>query len=261
MTIHSEEKIVKVVIPLYKSDLNNEELLSLKQCCAILSRYPIVIAKPESLNIDLLCRQYPQLGIESFDDAFFKNLASYNRLMLSAEFYKRFLYYEYILIYQLDAYVFRDELELWCRKKYDYIGAPWIKRASLWKDLKNRLRKLAGIKEKRPYSAAYYKAGNGGFSLRRIQSFYEITMKETDCIRTYLHPVEKHIRFKPEDIFWALEPQRLGYPFVTPDYKEALLFAFDKYPRLCFNITKTIPFGCHAWNRRKSFTFWKKIIV
>ena len=31
-----------------------------------------------------------------------------------------------MLIYQLDAYVFKDELLNWANKGYDYIGAPWL---------------------------------------------------------------------------------------------------------------------------------------
>jgi hypothetical protein len=261
MSVDAGEKLVKVVIPIYKIDLNNEELISLKQCCKVLSRYPIAIAKPESLNIGALLQQYPQLEIESFNDAFFETLEFYNRLMLSSEFYKRFLDYEYILIYQLDAYVFRDELELWCRKSYDYIGAPWIERNRFVKRIGAILKKIIGKKDKHPYSDAYYKVGNGGFSLRRVRSFYEITMKETDLIRSYLHPAKKYIKYMPEDIFWALEPHRRNYCFLVPEYEEALLFSFDKYPNECFGLTKTIPFGCHGWNRKKRFPFWKKIIT
>jgi hypothetical protein len=35
---------------------------------------------------------------------------------LSASFYERFLDTKYILIYQLDAFVFKDELQEWCDK-------------------------------------------------------------------------------------------------------------------------------------------------
>lgn len=45
--------------------------------------------------------------------------------MLSAEFYERFLAWDYILLCQTDAFVFRDELADWCARGYDYIGAPW----------------------------------------------------------------------------------------------------------------------------------------
>lgn len=254
------EKLVKIVIPVYKSSLDKHETVSLKQCYSVLSRYPIAIVKPKSLSLEALCNEFPLLEIENFDDDFFENLESYNRLMLSSIFYERFLDYKYILIYQLDAYVFRDALESWCKKSYNYIGAPWIKRHYVLKQIKSLFNKITGKKVRRPYSDAYYKAGNGGFSLRRTQSFYEIINNENDLINIYLHPPQAHSRYMPEDIFWALEPQRKNYAFRTPEYKEALLFSFDKYPKECFKITKAIPFGCHGWNRKKNFSFWKKFI-
>ncbi len=43
--------------------------------------------------------------------------------MMDNTFYKQFLNYEYILIYQLDAFVFKDELN-YCSQGIDYVGAP-----------------------------------------------------------------------------------------------------------------------------------------
>lgn len=31
-----------------------------------------------------------------------------------------------MLVYQLDAYAFKDELFFWASLGYDYIGAPWM---------------------------------------------------------------------------------------------------------------------------------------
>ncbi|MDR0769385.1 MAG: hypothetical protein LBE71_05735 [Dysgonamonadaceae bacterium] len=238
---------VKVIIPVYKNNLNNDEALSLQQCCKILSRYPIVIVKPESLDISAIIREYPSLGTENFDDHFFRNIEGYNELMVSPLFYERFLDCEYILIYQLDAYVFRDELEDWCCKSYDYIGAPWIRRE---KSLQNcwLFRKLyRGPKAIRLYDDCLYNAGNGGFSLRRTHLFYEIVCTAENVT----DPV-------PEDIFWSRIMRNDKHR--VPDYKEALLFSFDRYPAECFQITGKIPFGCHAWNRKKMYRFWKNII-
>jgi hypothetical protein len=55
---------------------------------------------------------------------------------LSEEFYQAFTDFEFMLIYQLDAFVFRDELADWCRSGYEYIGAPWLRDRDFtsWKD-------------------------------------------------------------------------------------------------------------------------------
>lgn len=68
----------------------------------------------------------PANHIVPFPDTYFKGIAGYNRLMMSPEFYETFAQWEYILIYQTDAWVFSDRLSEWCSKGYDYIGAPWI---------------------------------------------------------------------------------------------------------------------------------------
>ncbi|GHT64318.1 hypothetical protein FACS189451_11850 [Bacteroidia bacterium] len=242
-----ENQLVKIVIPVYKNDLAKDESLALAQCCKILSRYPIVIVKPESLDVSAILRKYPQLEIENFDNDFFKSIEAYNTLMLSPSFYERFLNCEYILVYQLDAYVFRDELEDWCRKSYDYIGAPWITKGIFWKKLEKFLKKLIGRKVKKNYDDCFFEVGNGGFSLRRTDTFYELALT-----------TEVHAEFIPEDILWSRKLRNGNYR--VPDYKEALLFSFDKYPAECFKITHKIPFGCHAWNRKKMVRFWKNRI-
>lgn len=89
-------------------------------------------------------RRLLQIHYIFFHENYFKSIDGYNKLMLSPSFYKAFSNYEYILIYQLDAWVFKDELQHWCNQKYDYIGAPIYQN-----------NKLIGI-------------GNGGFSLRKV---------------------------------------------------------------------------------------------
>lgn len=121
---------VAVVIPVYKVHLASEEIISLKRCSEVLHKYHFIIVCSKALKtkayVDILNRNQIAYSYAYFDEDCFETIASYNRLLLSVEFYETFKQYEYILIYQLDAYVFRDELEFWCNKGYDYIGAPLI---------------------------------------------------------------------------------------------------------------------------------------
>ena len=118
------KSLAAVVIPVYQANLTEAEQMSLRQCMHVLGNYPVIIVKPAALDLSAFQRQYPSLRFQSFDNSFFTNVDAYNRLMVSVDFYKTFTAYEYILIYQLDAFVFRDELKEWCAKGYDYIGAP-----------------------------------------------------------------------------------------------------------------------------------------
>ena len=145
---------VAVVIPVYKPSMNRNEEISFRQTLRVLATHPIIIVCPESLDLakyNLIAGRCNNVLLrESFNDTYFRNIAGYNRLLLSEKFYLRFAQYKYILIAQLDTYVFRDELLLWCDKGYDYIGAPLI-----WYGMKID----QGI------------VGNGGFSLRRVEAF------------------------------------------------------------------------------------------
>lgn len=257
-----QKKTVRVVIPIYKDKLDENEELSLSQCRIMLSNYPICFLKPKSLNLSFLLEMYPEIQIENFPDDYFKDIQSYNKLMLSTEFYERFLDYEYILIYQLDAFVFRDELKYWCERNYDYIGAPWILKPKynnsplflfLW--FKYLVYKLKG-KDFNPIILGN-KVGNGGFSLRRVCKFHEATCIQKDKIRFYLEKSNLNSKFN-EDVFWALENPTFRYPH----YKEALLFSIDDYPDIGLKMNNDIlSFGCHGWLKKHRLPFWKNIIL
>ena len=114
---------VIIVVPIYRSELRETERVSLLQLQKVLGNYPRVFLAPASLSFDFgaLGRGF---GVERFDDAYFDGLSGYSCLMLSDEFYARFADYQYVLIYQLDAFVFQDTLRAFCALGYDYIGAP-----------------------------------------------------------------------------------------------------------------------------------------
>jgi hypothetical protein len=50
----SHKNQVAVVIPMYKSEMTPFEQKSFEQCIKILGHYPIVIIKPESLDLEHL---------------------------------------------------------------------------------------------------------------------------------------------------------------------------------------------------------------
>lgn len=250
---------VTVLIPVYRLPLTKEEKRSLDQAYTVLHAHPITVVKPASVDLDSLLCRYPDLRTESFDDSYFTGIDGYNRLMMTPEFYARFLHTEYILIHQLDAWVFRDELRAWCDRGYDYIGAPWLEKPVY------RLPLIAGFMRmrhacllkcgKHSGRSLYNKVGNGGLSLRKVASHYKASRAYRDRIASLLR--QKRSSFHNEDVFWATEIPEFTYP----DTMEALLFSFDKYPSYCYKLTgKQLPFGCHGWYKRKMKRFWKPII-
>lgn len=254
---------VKIVIPIYKNQLSYLEERALDQAYKIFVSHPLVVIKPENLDLSSLSFKYPRLTFESFDDSFFNGISGYNRLMLSTCFYERFLDCCYILIYQLDAYVFRDELEEWCLKGYDYIGAPWLQRPIYRLPLmRQSLHALRFIGKKLGKPNKQYlnnRVGNGGLSLRKVQSHYNVTLSHKKRIDFFL--IQKRSHFYNEDVFWATEINNDKKIFHYPSVQEALKFSFDKYPDLCYKLNNNnLPFGCHSWYKRKMKKFWQPII-
>jgi hypothetical protein len=252
------EHLVKVVIPIYKDYFGFLEEKSLLQCLRVLKDYPIVLLQPEGLDNSYITDKFTNVYAESFPKNYFENISGYNELLLSPLFYERFLDSEFILIYQLDAFVFKDTLKEWCQKGYDYIGAPWI--ATQHNKIVTKILALFDSKKKKERKQIFYKAGNGGFSLRRVSSHYEIAKKQEIFISDFLNADNKPI-YTTEDVFWSLKAPEFSKCFRIPDYKEALLFAIDRKPEIAFKIIKNeIPFGCHGINKPKVVDFWKPIL-
>lgn len=252
------EHLVKVVIPIYKDHFGFLEEKSLLQCMNVLKEYPIVLMQPEGLDNTYITDKFPNVLVENFSKDYFKNISGYNELLLSPSFYERFLDSEFILIYQLDAFVFKDTLKNWCEKGYDYIGAPWI--ATQHNKIVAKTLALFDSKKKKERKQIFYKAGNGGFSLRRVSSHYKIAKEQQSFISNFLKAEKKPI-YATEDVFWSLKAPEFSKYFTIPGYKEALHFAIDRKPEIAFRIINNeMPFGCHGINKPKVVDFWKPIL-
>ncbi len=245
---------VAVVIPFYRDTISEFEQIALEQCHKVLAAYPIVAIKPQSLLLPAAVQCFTFTSTINFEDKYFDGIKGYNMLMLSADFYKAFLNYEYILIYQLDAFVFKDELAEWCNRNYDYIGAPWLRRKSygLLKDkfysLKYYLHTRFDLKKNGiPTTEQFYnKVGNGGFSLRRVKKFYDLSNQLREEALHYLS--QNNHRFN-EDAFWSIAVNRRQECLNIPHYKIAAGFSIEFEPERALQINKGgLPFGCHAWD-------------
>jgi hypothetical protein len=260
-----KEDIV-VVIPIYKTSLSRLEELSLKRCNDVLRDYSLVVVKPAGLDLSQWMPAYPSLHVEEFPAHYFASLRGYNKLVLAPIFYQRFSNYEYMLIHQLDAYVFRDELLEWSRKGYDYMGAPWLP----FKRPKRIFRKSATMRIKyfiyrlinspKAYKWKYheYEVGNGGFSLRNIPKMVAITTRYNDRIERL---TSDDAPFYPEDVLLATELDEKDFQLRTPSFMEALRFATEIGSDWVYeNNGGQLPFGCHAWYQKEFYPFWSKII-
>jgi hypothetical protein len=254
-----------VVIPVYKPKLSVFEEIAFKQCQVILSNHKIVIVKPAGLQIDFEIDE-TVVSIADFEDHYFEDIHGYNRLMLSAGFYNRFSNYEYMLVYQLDAFVFDNQLEYWCTMGYDYIGAPWFEeklRTNAFDKATARIKNYLYVRYNVKYKDGMPKigkqlagrVGNGGFSLRKIATLAHLCIRYKPLIDHYC--ALRHPWFN-EDIFWSIELNRKKPQVKIPSFKKAVQFAFETHPDRALTINNgKLPFGCHAWD--KNLDFWRPI--
>lgn len=215
-----------ILIPIYRKSFNDLEKISFDRVRTVLKDYDIIAVTPRKLK--------GKLGLEMlqecFEDSDFKSISSYSRLLLSKDFYQRFLKYEYILIYQLDAFVFSDRLEYFCNMGYDYIGAPWID----------------GMMSKRRDKICF--VGNGGLTLRKVKAAISLIERCGNKAKEFS---------ENEDLFFSLH--RANDYRVAP-VKVALAFSIESKVERCFRMNKReIPFGCHAWEKY-NYYFWKPYI-
>ena len=253
---------VAVIVPIYSAEFTANEKKNLINNLQILNDRQFIIIKPQSLKIDLNdflpgFTKQKNIEVSDFDDNYFASVDGYNKLLLSKMFYQRFIQYKYILICQLDAFIFKNDLHKWVKKDYDYIGAPWTdeeEAAFLKMTRSGRIGialKTAAYLNKIFFGKQDYRIGNGGLSLRNVKKSISVL----GILSAYAKKWKEN-----EDIFWAvLVPQAL-YFFKIPNMKDALGFAFETEPEELYNLNNNrLPFGCHAYEKY-SPDFWSQFI-
>jgi hypothetical protein len=256
-----------IVIPIHSPSPSANELISLRQCHKVLGNYSITLVAPMGLDIDSYRAVIPACKVMFIDPTWQGSLIGYNKLKMSKYFYKLFSAYEFMLTYELDAFIFKDELAYWCMKGYDYIGAPWFE----------------GFNKAGP-DANLLGVGNSGFSLRRISSvrraldsvYYrnpqEYATGRRNRLKAYLKEPYRRLQNKIgenptiqasglyEDIFFSEVVPKFIADFRIAPIEEAIKFSFEVRPERLFILnSEQLPMGCHAW-WRYNFEFWKPFI-
>lgn len=261
---------VVIVIPIYKAIPNAYEVVSFMQFVKTMRHYPISLVTYEKLDIswyvDVLKENQLEYDTVFFEESYFKNVSAYSTLLLSKNFYQTFLKFNYMLIFQLDVYIFKDDLKSWISKGYSYVGAPWI--------------------SKKEGDFVFDGVGNGGFSLRHVKDHIRAVSSWTDggllylyvryCFQKGIAPslFMKRILFRLNKKYYTIFKEHKGNEdiflgkvvaekfswFTVPNFEEALLFSIETEPQYAFEKNnKQLPFGCHAWEKY-DLEFWKKWI-
>ena len=186
--------------------------------------------------------------MERFPIEFFQGVAGYNRLMLNPMFYHRFTNYEYMLIYQLDGFVFTGNLDEFFNMNIDYIGAPWpggVKKLSYEFKHAHIMKKIFPFFNKK----LRLFVGNGGVSLRRIKVFQSILEKYSDQFSCETN----------EDVLFSKFGAKHPKIFRVANVAQAMDFSFEMSPDEYYEMHgKKLPAFCHAWEKHNT-SFWRPI--
>ena len=267
---------VAIVIPVHKATPSEGEIISFRQCLRVLGDYPICFVMPPGLDTrayaKIISEHAPAADVKylRFPSRYFRSWAGYNRLLMAPRFYASFRAYTHILIYQLDCFVFRDELMEWCSRPYDFVGPPWFEGHDC-----------------SPDDAPVMGVGNGGLSLRTVASHrralfsFSYRIRPLALWRRFVRALNWSGRLAhipqlvsdltvrnntfflfndfqhSEDFFWARHVNANFKWFRVAPLGEALRFGFEVHPRRCYEKAGCLmPFGCHAWEKYDP-DFWR----
>lgn len=187
------------------------------------------------------------VGEIRFEDVFFTDTVAYSKMLLSYEFYNSFSEFEYMYIWQTDCWTFKDEFSMWAndakQHDYDYIGAPIFTNWYVWTHIKLKSGQYRPI------------VGNGGFSLRKIETFKELFDTNGDAYNNL--GLKEKIESDPvlaEDKLICNDITNQYY-INRPSWKKAALFAIDMNPDSVLSLAKgTYPMCAHATD--KNIRLW-----
>ena len=220
---------VIVVIPVYYNNFSYLEKISLEQTIKVLKKYDKCFVIPEKLEVkNDIVRE--KVDIVRVKNEYMNSIDSYSEMLCSEEFYNLFSSYDYMLIAQIDAFIFADKLMQFCRTGYDYIGAPWPGKARVYDGANVYIAEV----------------GKGGLSLRNIK-------KHIQVLRSGI----KRKKGTPEDVFWAVNNSSI---FRVAPVEIAKHFSLERGIEYYYATNNfVLPMGCHAW-WKENYVFWKNKI-
>lgn len=253
-----KSKIV-IIIPIYSLVLKGYEIKVLDNLSSLCKDYEIYFIHPQSLNLDkeelFLSYNFKCL---SFEDGYFKDIAGYNRLCLSYSFYDSFKDFDYLLIHQLDAFIFENAFEKWISQNYDYVAPPWVG-IDAFKFIRGTYENNVPILLKAKLLALHksifghdFLVGNGGISLRKIKTFKRVLRLFASQAKSWPYN---------EDLFYSIHIPA-HYPlFRIPSFQKALAFGFDLNPLQAFELNGyELPMSAHGFDKPAYLSQWQEVM-
>jgi hypothetical protein len=265
-----------VVVPAYCEVLKDWERFAFLNNIRRLGKHTFALVVPQSMDCSQYVELAPSIEIVRFPDDNFRSADSYSLLCLSDHFYAAFSAYRYLLICQLDAYIFSSEINHWISLDIDFVGGAvsksdpqqnqfirWINSLNGGLSLRNVASHRRVLKSKNlvdcerlsfelhrdmaPTTAfmdrsPYYRAKLAlhAFAARCRSGFKDLTSSEfITGLRTG--------QILAEDQFWSRFAPRFDPSFKVASLAEAKLFSAQFSLDLTMSLFRQHPpFGCHG---------------
>jgi len=239
-----------IVVPAYKKadSLLISEVMSLENTGKMFANRDIFLLCPESFS-NKSVDAYEKIATHKIKalkmpDEYFTSTKQYSQMLLKDSVYNALVAkYEYMLVCQTDCWTLSDDLDTWCEKQYDYVGAPIFSPNALWVDHSHR------------HNGYMPQVGNGGYSIRKIETFIDMTRDGSD-LKEFINGNTSDVEYEDK---WFCNDIEMHYDLVRPSWREAMHFAIDMNPEIAYKVcgedTSWLPMGMHAWP--KNIRFWK----
>lgn len=241
-----------VLIPVYRETPDAMERALLSHCLQVFSRRPCLIVHPQGMHL----ARYEELTrgtacrYVALPSSHFTSPITYNEMLLEPSFYRTFMGYEYILMHQLDSWVFADRLDEFLSLNVDYIGcAPPREQAK--QDGGLSLRRTVACMEacKRAHTL-------DGISLLLRKRYMGLGDLWAIIRRHLALPIDKRRPYRSEDSFFTFAAAICVDGFRVATTEQAMRFGFCENPAWLYRQTGALPMGCHAPYGNGHADFW-----
>ncbi len=241
-----------MLVPIYKEAPDEMDRQMLEHCLQVFCERPIVLVHPQGMN---LARYTEIIGereirLQAFASANFISRHAYNDMLMEPWFYRAFMGYEYILVHQLDSWVFADTLDDFLSLGLDYIGcAP--AREGAKQDGGLSLRRTVACMEACKAAQSW-----DGISLLLRVKYLNLRDLVMIVRRKLAMPIGKKRPYRGEDSFFSFAAPILKTNFRVGTPEQALRFGYCENPAWLYRAHKKLPMGCHAPFRNGNADFW-----
>ena len=198
-----------VVIISHKEKLEGNDEKSFLRALKIFGKNRhIKVLIPDNINSNYYEKYKDTVKIIRVKNKWLSSSKEYNAMCCNKEFWNLFDYYEYVLIYQTDCWIYEDRVDEFINMGFDWYGAPWPHHNDT--------------------------VGNGGFSLRKVSKMIEITTK---------YEFKWDSLWGAEDTWFC---QNHKDELNICDLNTACNFSIESITKKYFAMAKTYPMGVHS---------------